>query len=199
MKFLVPDMHPESPLVSYAPPESQTKRWAEEPRIERWFPHRSGERGGCNVTGDADKVRSSDHLRVEREGKRLHPLDRWRSKPSPWRFRGGLEADAGCETEKIRRMEENVLTSSPIESNSNAIFAHEQGPGEEHRTSTTPSLAPSPLERRSLDPHGSVLASAKIDPSRNDPSRTPPSRSRVVLPVGRRAIARADPRPPLIA
>ena len=45
---------PESPRIGYAPLESQTKRWANEPQIGGWFLLPSGERQGCEGPSDCD-------------------------------------------------------------------------------------------------------------------------------------------------
>jgi hypothetical protein len=42
----------ESPRIGYAPLESRTKRWANEPQIEGWFLLPSGERQGCEGLSD---------------------------------------------------------------------------------------------------------------------------------------------------
>ncbi len=45
---------PESPGIGYAPLESRTKRWANEPQIEGWFLLPSGEHHGCQGLSDCD-------------------------------------------------------------------------------------------------------------------------------------------------
>jgi hypothetical protein len=115
MNLLVPDVpRPESPPISYAPPESQIKQWAQESPIERSFPPWRGEQSGCDVTGNAGRGRISNHHRAGSIGDNHPSLGVLRcilrmSRP------GAEETDAGRKSEKVRRRENYVLTSSPIE------------------------------------------------------------------------------------
>jgi len=71
-------IRPESPRIGYAPPESRTKRWAQESPIEGWFPLVGGEPCGCDVIRDAEGERIASHAGPGRAGSSL-PLLRARS------------------------------------------------------------------------------------------------------------------------
>jgi len=100
LKFLVRALGPESPRIGYAPLESRTKPWAEEPPIEGWFPLSSGEQIGC------DRPRS---LVPPRERATLKPSTSLRKPPS----RATEKTNAGRQNEIGQRAAEVCLDSLP--------------------------------------------------------------------------------------
>ena len=100
IELLVRALGPESPGIGYAPLESRTKPWAEEPPIEGWFPLSSGERIGC------DRSRS---LVPPRERATLKPSTSLRRPPS----RAAETTNAGRQNETGRRVAEVRLDDLP--------------------------------------------------------------------------------------
>jgi len=94
---------PESPLIGYAPLESQMKRWAKESPIEGWFLLLSRERQGFDVDRDAIGTLTGDHLKSRHPW--ISPRISWvliRRRIADQLFRPA-GADAGCETMCIKQ------------------------------------------------------------------------------------------------
>jgi len=95
-----PGLQARVPGIGYAPLESRTKQWAQEPPIEGWFPLSSGEQVGC------DRPRS---LVPSRERANLEPSTSLRKRPS----RAAETTNVGRQDEIGRRVGEVRLDSLP--------------------------------------------------------------------------------------
>jgi hypothetical protein len=104
----------ESPCVGYAPLESQIKLWAEESRIEGWFPHLAGEHNCCNVTGCAENKLPSDREQTRYAWFKLQTP----RVSSHCIFNANqsvklVAVDAGCKTKNVQRTGELRLDTPP--------------------------------------------------------------------------------------
>jgi hypothetical protein len=116
-------IHPESPRIGYAPPESRTKRWAQESPIEGWFPRGCGEPCGCDVIRDAKGERIASHGGPGRGGSSLSLQRAQSCLPSVNPPGSSAEADAGCKTERIRWQGRSCLDILPHRKKFQAPFA----------------------------------------------------------------------------
>ncbi len=102
IEFLVPDDLPGVPEDRLCPPESRTKRWAQESPKEGWFQHERGALHGCDVDRGARDERITSHDGSARGGSNLSiQVARVRlCRVNPPEC--SAEADAGCKTKDIQ-------------------------------------------------------------------------------------------------